>query len=326
MTIHNQNHLVNYINNITIGRVQEYGRISIMPLIYSGFSFPFIPMKDAMENNNLKIIEISESGSVPELKVINSGDIPVLLLDGEEVLGAKQNRIFNTSILVPNNSELVVPVSCTEQGRWDYVSSDFQDSDEVLSYNIRASKMGKISDSLKYENDYRSDQGEVWESISQMSGRKRVFSRTGAMKDVYKSEKDNLESMLDHFPPVINQNGIMVSVDNRIIGFDLIGSNEVYAQYHQKLLRSYLIGVPENDTRHKNNFSIKNGKEFLKKISTCYEDKFKSPGHGWDCRYEGNGLIGSSLHVNGNIIHTAFFSNDSQKSSYRNGRRHGFHN
>ena len=325
MTIHNQNHLVNYINKISLSKAQTNGRISIIPMAFSSGGFPFITMKDAMKNNDIKIIEISESGSVPELRVINSGSIPILLLDGEEVLGAKQNRIFNTSILIPDNSELVVPVTCTEQGRWGYVSKSFQDSNEVLSYNIRASKMGKVSDSLKYKNDYRSDQGEVWDSISRMSGQKNVFSRTGAMKDVYESEKDNLESILNYFPLLKNQNGIMVWLDDIAIGFDLIGSHEAYAQYHQKLLRSYLIGFPDNKMNKKNSISIKNGKSFLKKISSCYEDKFKSPGYGWDCRYEGNGLVGSSLHVDGNIIHTSFFSNDKQNSLYRNGRRDGLH-
>ncbi len=86
-----------------------------------------------------------------------------------------------------------------------------------------------------------------------------------------------------------------------------------------------MIEYSDNNMNKKNSISIKNGRSFLKKISSCYEDKCKSPGHGWDCRYEGNGLVGSSLHVDGNIIHTSFFSNDKQNSLYRNGRRNGLH-
>jgi hypothetical protein len=32
--------------------------------------------------------------------VLNKGNRPVLMLDGEELIGAKQNRIVNLSILV----------------------------------------------------------------------------------------------------------------------------------------------------------------------------------------------------------------------------------
>jgi ARG and Rhodanese-Phosphatase-superfamily-associated Protein domain len=35
----------------------------------------------------------------------------VLILDGEELVGAKQNRIVNVTILVVTQSEIVIPVS-----------------------------------------------------------------------------------------------------------------------------------------------------------------------------------------------------------------------
>jgi hypothetical protein len=36
----------------------------------------------------------------------------VLILDGEELVGTKQNRIVNTTILVAAGCEIVIPVSC----------------------------------------------------------------------------------------------------------------------------------------------------------------------------------------------------------------------
>ncbi|MGH8953160.1 MAG: ARPP-1 family domain-containing protein, partial [Acidimicrobiia bacterium] len=46
------------------------------------------------------ITEATEAGTVPFLQVTNNADHPLLLLDGEELLGAKQNRILNTTVLV----------------------------------------------------------------------------------------------------------------------------------------------------------------------------------------------------------------------------------
>ena len=43
------------------------------------------------------ITEVSEGGSVPELRVVNKGDARILVLDGEELRGAKQNRVLNTT-------------------------------------------------------------------------------------------------------------------------------------------------------------------------------------------------------------------------------------
>src|SRR4051794_24201130 len=63
--------------------------------------------------------ELPGGASVNDLVVHNPTDLPVLLLEGEEVLGAQQNRTFDASILVAIGAKLNVPVSCVERGRWD---------------------------------------------------------------------------------------------------------------------------------------------------------------------------------------------------------------
>ena len=72
-----------------------------------------------------------------------------LLVDGEELAGAKQNRVLNTSILVKENSEILIPVSCTEQGRWAYASAAFADSGVVMASQVRKNKARSVSENLK---------------------------------------------------------------------------------------------------------------------------------------------------------------------------------
>jgi hypothetical protein len=40
--------------------------------------------------------------------------------DGEQLVGAKQNRILNMTVLVAAETEVTIPVSCVERGRWGY--------------------------------------------------------------------------------------------------------------------------------------------------------------------------------------------------------------
>ncbi len=100
------------------------------------------------------VTEVSQSGSVPELKVVNKADVPVLLLDGEELAGAKQNRVLNTTILLMEHSETIIPVSCTEHGRWDYATPSFSESGNVMAHQLRARKAssGKVRDVHKFIN------------------------------------------------------------------------------------------------------------------------------------------------------------------------------
>jgi hypothetical protein len=91
------------------------------------------PWGKALGKSLLTVTEVNQGGTVPELKVVNRADLPVLLLAGEEVAGAKQNRVLNTTILLMEHSETIIPVSCTEQGRWDYVSEAFAESGHLMS-------------------------------------------------------------------------------------------------------------------------------------------------------------------------------------------------
>ncbi len=70
----------------------------------------------------LKVVETFEEGVVPEIVLAHSAEQPVLIFDGEELVGARQNRIVNLTILVPAKTALRIPLSCVEAGRWSFRS------------------------------------------------------------------------------------------------------------------------------------------------------------------------------------------------------------
>ncbi len=175
---------------------------------------------------------MSDSGSVPELRVVNFSQKNILLIDGEELAGAKQNRILNTSIMVPAKGDIVIPVSCTEEGRWSYDTPNFFDSGELASSNIRARKMDHVSKNLKTHKSYASDQGDVWDNIKLMREKENILSRTGSMKDIYDHKRRSLDMITDHFPIQDGQKGLLVFSGNGLIGLDVFSNESAYKQYH----------------------------------------------------------------------------------------------
>jgi ARG and Rhodanese-Phosphatase-superfamily-associated Protein domain len=95
-----------------------------------------------------KVTEINDGGHVPELTVLNGLDADVLILDGEELVGAKQNRIVNTTLIIGRMREVVIPVSCVEQGRWHYRTKAFKSSKANLYAELRKKKAKAVSMSL----------------------------------------------------------------------------------------------------------------------------------------------------------------------------------
>lgn len=128
----------------------------------------YITLVEALALPGFRITEVSEGGSVPTLRVVNETPQHVLLFDGEELKGAKQNRILNTSILVAAGASLDVPVSCTERGRWSYDSPQFCASGSLAHAELRKRKSAAVMESLEVSQVHLSNQGEVWSEIESL--------------------------------------------------------------------------------------------------------------------------------------------------------------
>ncbi len=73
----------------------------MVPLLRFDATDPaWLTSDEAATAGALEVTEVSEAGSVPALRVVNKGNRAVFLLDSEELVGAKQNRILNTSVLI----------------------------------------------------------------------------------------------------------------------------------------------------------------------------------------------------------------------------------
>src|SRR5207249_4395511 len=134
--------------------------------------------------NFVRVTEISEAGSVPMLHVENALDVRVFLMDGQELVGAKQNRILNTDVLVPANDKLSIPVSCVEQGRWRPVSAQFHHG-KSSHHAMRRAKMARVHDSLKDGRGHDADQGAVWNEVAACLSVSAAESPTHALSDAY---------------------------------------------------------------------------------------------------------------------------------------------
>lgn len=86
-----------------------------------------------------------------------------------------------------------MPVSCTEHGRWSYVSADFADSKVVMAHKVRARKSRSVSESLAAFAGFKSDPGEVWDEIAALHATGGTSSPTRAMKDAFKARERELD-------------------------------------------------------------------------------------------------------------------------------------
>jgi hypothetical protein len=296
------------LEGMKFGEAQVHNHVAVIPLVGNGDPGPdYLTLQEAIEGCLLTVTEVTEGGTVPELKVINRAGKAVLLLDGEELSGAKQNRVLNTTILIKETSETVIPVSCTEHGRWSYRSAQFEASGHIMSAKLRRVKNASVHENLKSNHSYRSDQGAVWDEIAIQAHINKVSPETGAMRDVLEAKQEDLDAFLDHFPLVAGQNGLLVLVNGEVVGLDRVSRPEAFRTLHPKLIRSYVMDALTEKPARAKEAPGKKADAFLKKIPQCAEQRFASVGHGSDYRYEGKKIVGSALAHENTLIHMAFF-------------------
>src|SRR5918911_2537213 len=158
--------LDSFIENLYPGEPVQVGQLKVTPVfIREEEALPFLEFEEALGRGLVEVTEVSEGGSVPNLFVKNRADRDVIMVDGELLVGAKQNRVVNTTIVVPAGATVEIPVTCVEQGRWGYTSRNFTSSRSHSTSSLRALKHRTVTDSLRSRGEYSSDQGSVWGSI-----------------------------------------------------------------------------------------------------------------------------------------------------------------
>ena len=305
--------IIDAVAGVRIGESANYRNLSVFPLFGAGIkAADYLTLDEALQKKCSEITEVSEGGSVPELKFVNSGKLRVFLLDGEELVGAKQNRVLNLSILVPAGKTVIIPVSCVEAGRWSHRSRQFAAAPRVHYARGRAMKVAQVSACMHATGQRLSNQAEVWNDIREKSASFGVASKTSAMSDIYEQESTRLEDYAGSFSVLDGQVGALFAISGRIAGLDLFDSPETFRKLFPKLLRSYGLDALDRARWEKPEKKVsctpKEARAFLARVANARTEEFPAVGEGIDLRIGGKDLSGAALSADGRIIHLSAFT------------------
>jgi hypothetical protein len=255
----------------------------------------------------LEVGEVAEAATAPELVVHNPLEANVLLYDGEELVGAMQNRILNVSVLVSGRSAVKIPVSCVEQGRWSRRTRRFAKGGHAYP-ELRRQKAA----SLRTQPLARgAAQGAVWQELSSKSARFDVHSQTGAQADIFSAQERSLEDLRKVFPVQPGQSGAVVVLGDRVC-LDWLSRPEAFSRLYPKLLDGYLLdAIDSADMKCGPRADLG---EFLASLGKAASTRQPSVGLGEDVRLEAEGIIGSGLALEGELVQLSAYSADGQHS------------
>jgi hypothetical protein len=298
------------LSQTQVGAETTFGNMAIFPLLNANSAAgDYLTLDDALARGLVQIKEVSVEGSVPDLNLKNESDEPVLLLDGEELVGAKQNRVLNLTILAPANRTLVIPVSCVEAGRWSRKSAKFTTSSQTHFARGRANRMAQVSRSLWASGERRSDQCTVWADIEEKASRLKTASPTFAMFDIYETYTKRIDEYAGAFTASDRQVGAAFAINGEVIGFDLFDSSATFKKLLPKLVRSYALDAIESAEKNSlSGLSAVAVKELLLSVTKAEAKTYPAVGEGMDVRITAPNLTAAGLVAKGRIIQLSGFA------------------
>jgi hypothetical protein len=290
------------IPNVHIGKPISHGSLTVFPLFSENHRpIDYLLSDEAMEAGTVTVGEVTDQGSVPELFVENKGDRRALFIEGEQLVGAKQNRILNTTVLVPAKAKLTLPVSCVEAGRWRRSSVFFSSSKTGSPYRLRHGLKSSVSRSLKEKQGHRSDQGKVWDDVQKQQSALGVTSGTSAMSDTYEKYEENLAQAQKALQYVTGACGLAVAIGSQVVTADLFDKPATCQKLWDKLLSGMVLdALMEKAQATPDESQVE---KMVNEARNAAWTQTEAVGEGQEYRAEFDGKVGSALVLDGSLVH-----------------------
>jgi hypothetical protein len=306
--MHLQDILANTSAGLGLGEPWKVSGLGIVPLLCAEVlpEFPYLDLvEDAISKRDVRITETSDRGEVPVLKVENEGGQPVVILEGEELVGGKQNRVVNTTVIVMPGSSFEIPVSCMEAGRWAYRRREFDSGEALFRARSRAIQKESVIACMREEGGFRSDQRAIWNEVSQSLGEMGASSSTSDFRAGRERMSLRIEEFVDGFRATERQVGGVFISSAGVLGMELLGTPDLFKRASGKIVRSFAFEVLSEENIK--DIRSDETESWWKKVLNASISMHPSPGPGDIVKLNDPDLIGSGLLWNHALVHFSCF-------------------
>jgi hypothetical protein len=192
----------------------------------------------ALAQGQIRVTELNEAGSVNALNIQNLSDQFVLFLDGDVLVGAKQDRVLNTPLLLAPRSTTTVPVSCVERGRWHFTTPIFQPAPTAAPPSLRALKAESLAADTPQASAFLADQGRVWAHVAQLKAAMHASAPTDSLAQCFDEKRAHIDQLVHRLQPARDANGLAVWAGRQFLVADVFNRADALTDYFPALTRA----------------------------------------------------------------------------------------
>ncbi len=285
-----------------IGEPYFLRNLVIYPIIGTG-NGNYLSIEEARDRG---VLFLNDTGVVNEAELDFEGGGRLFVLDGEEIIGALQNRVFNTSMVASKPVSARVPVTCVEQNRWSG-NREFHHSGVVAYPSLRSILASSVTQSLKLNKSFKSDQSAIWKSVRSTLKSFRVKSVTSSMHDAYSTLRDDIDRFVEDAEFSEDTKGFIVVAGKKILGMDIFVGPGLFKKMSKKLLRGYALEALESMMYGPGDFKEAEIQNFIDYVFS--RDYMVADGviEGQELRFADKKAVAHALKLNNEVIHFAAF-------------------
>ena len=268
----------------------------------------FLTLDESISKSLVDIKEINSKGTIRYLKVSNKSNQKLLILGSEQIIGnaLKQNRVVNNTTLVPEQTTIMLSVSCCEKNRWSPAVANNICTSESLYFT-----KGRINNSVDIFDNNKTDQFKIWDDIAEKLDEFNTKSFTGTLEDTYNKNKLYFDEITKYFKINENDVGVVAAIGNRLVNVEIFSSNKLLKMYFPKIIKS-LIFESYKKTSQNYLLGLKDVYKLFRLIEFS-EKKLHKPHNdclGEEIRFNSDRVVGSCLNYKEKLLHFSGFLKD----------------
>lgn len=295
------------LDAVQVGDAVTHRGLTLYPVSLRRHYSDYTPRSfdDAVKSGDMVVREL-DSARVEFVRVMNKGARDVFIMAGEIMTGSKQDRTSQRDVLIPRRSGWInVPVYCVEKGRWATVSPQFGTKGTLAAPTLRG---------LAHEG---ATQAGVWEEVDRTARAHGVTQSAGrAFQEIY--DDAGVQAQVAEYlarlklPRGRRTVGFVAFHRGQVLGADLFGSPALFEELHDKLVRSYVLGMGRSRSAARGtDDGPHRAAEFLSRAwsEDCARTPLPGPGIGEGHRLSNPqwNVSGGALVYRNDVVHMSLF-------------------
>ncbi len=214
------------------------GRLTIIPIIttHAAPMQKFVTLHDGMRKGIVSVREVggSDDWEVDTVRVTNQSNEPLVILEGELIEDAMQDRITAENVVIDPHKTQRISVRCVEEDR-DHGGTTFHAGNAIAELSLRRTLVHR-------------DQEAVWSKVKQINAREKLYPSTNTyrlaahaqVKGDGGARRDRIVKQLEALEERPNIVGFAVAIDGQVVAMDRFATPDLYRQLEGELLASYI--------------------------------------------------------------------------------------